>query len=61
MLELATYRYVVVEMLRKVGFDVNTDADGIPTIEVIELAIRRGRINKISARECATKITRGEA
>lgn len=55
MIELATYRYVVLEMLAKAGFT------GMADNEAVELSIRSGWIKKISARECATKITRGEA
>lgn len=55
MIELSTYRHVVLEMLAKIGFE-NMAAN-----EAVELAIRSGWMKKISARECAVKITRGEA
>ena len=53
MLELTTYRYVVLNMVRensRLSFEV--DADKIPCDEHVEFFIRRYWMNKESARNC---------
>lgn len=54
MIELATYRYVVLEMVEKLtGLKPATDVHGVPTDENIELCIRRYWLRRDRARDCA--------